>query len=39
VQAPHLWPLGGFSGGIRGSAILPGAVGWLEHAVPVLPTA
>jgi len=37
AQAPHPWLLGGFSGSIRGTSLLPGGNGYIEHAVPVIP--
>jgi hypothetical protein len=37
AQAPSRWPTGGFLGGIGGSAPLPGASGWIEHGMPLLP--
>ena len=37
VRAPRPWPVGGFLGGIGGSAPLPGGSGWIEHGVPQMP--
>ena len=37
VKAPRPWPVGGFLGGIGGSAPLPGGSGWIEHGVPQMP--
>ena len=37
VKAPRPWPVGGFLGGVGGSAPLPEASGWIEHGVPQMP--
>jgi hypothetical protein len=37
ANAPRPWRVGGFLGGVGGSAPLPGARGWIEHGVPQMP--
>jgi hypothetical protein len=37
TKAPRPWLVGGFLGGIGGSAPLPGGAGWIEHGVPQTP--
>ena len=37
ANAPRPWPVGGFLGGVGGSAPLQGARGWIEHGVPQIP--
>jgi WD40-like Beta Propeller Repeat len=37
AKAPRPWLVGGFLGGVGGSAALPGGAGWIEHGVPQMP--